>query len=102
MDLALELGTTVESLSQTMTERELGQWQRYAEKKLLPMRRLEYYLARLSAAVVSAVGGNASVRDFLLDAPPVPEDTAETGATAIGMVAGGRKVIHLGKRRRNG
>lgn len=102
MDLALELGTTVEALSRDMTEHELGQWRRYAAQKMLPTRRFEYYVARLTAQVSRSAGGTASVRDYLLDPPPMPQDTAETGAAALGMVAGGRRVIHIGKKRRDG
>lgn len=104
MDLALELGRTVEELSESMTERELRLWARYSRQKMLPARRLEVYLAQIALRVAWSAGAdNLSLDDMLFDGRRRPVDNAESGARAIDAVAGGVKVIRLGqKRRRNG
>lgn len=106
MDLALELGfRTVEELRGEMTERELGQWYRYARRRLLPSQRIEIALgniARLTAGSdsISAFLFDPNLRD-LLSARPV--ETAESGVAAISSIVGGAQVIRLGvnKRKRN-
>lgn len=56
-------------LSQVMEEREFRGWQRYAARKMLPQRRLEFYLAQIALTVARAVGNaeNATLEDFLFD-----------------------------------
>lgn len=68
MDLALELGMPFEVLASQMTEREFHVWNRYALKRLLPTRRVEYYLAQLAMIVAQTMGGAKDVKleDFLI------------------------------------
>jgi hypothetical protein len=73
MDLALELGMTVAELKDRMTVQELERWRLYRDWKLLPLRRLEHYLARI--AQVTAGGDFA---DFLFE--PARPDAATTSA----------------------
>lgn len=77
MDLALELGMTVGELSHRMTERELIRWQKYASKKMLPARRVEFYMAQVALMIGRTMGGNsqATLHDYLLD---IPDDTPMT------------------------
>ena len=73
-DLALELGQPVEVLARTMTEREFKAWQRYAERRMLPSRRMELALAQLTMWVAVLCGvTDKSVGDFLLDVPTADE-----------------------------
>lgn len=102
MDLALEMGATVEELSVRMSESELGMWARYAAKKSLPMRRMELYLAQVALCVARSAGAAVSLRDFLFDAPARSQDTSATASAAIGAIAGGVRVIRLGQGRKHG
>lgn len=72
MDLALEFGMPMEELKRRMTERELGQWARRAQRHWLPARRMEWYLARIALVVAASFGGNkdAAIEDFLLELEP--------------------------------
>lgn len=81
MDLALEMGLPFETLAQRMTEREFRAWDRYSQRKYLPARRMEIYMAQLAYYVVAAIGGaeNLSVADFLL-APNVAASEAAQDA----------------------
>lgn len=73
MDLSLHLGTPVEALARAMTEREFKRWQRYAEKKMLPMRRVEMLLAQLAMFMDRMNGAkNNTLQDYLFD--PVAGD----------------------------
>jgi hypothetical protein len=80
MDLALHLGMTAAGVSRGMSEREFVQWQHYADKRMLPLRRLELYLAQIALLVDRAWGGakNKSLRDYLFDhteeAPAAEDD----------------------------
>lgn len=69
MDLALHLGMTEGGLKRAMTERELLRWQRYAAKRMLPMRRIELHLARIALTVAQSMGGasDLTLADFLFD-----------------------------------
>lgn len=97
MDLALHLGMTAGGLSSCMPEAELREWQDYARRRLLPMRRIELYLAQL-ALVCARAGGmkrkngtELQTIDFLLD-PSEHEEEAEDEITVDDVVAqfGGR------------
>jgi hypothetical protein len=80
MDLCLALGRTVGELEREMTEVEFGLWQKYAQRRTLPWRRMEMYLARLTQTVEAsgmAGGSGAPLRDFLFLDPP--DDSAEDG-----------------------
>lgn len=112
MELALNLGfRTVEELETTMSIEEFALWQRFNSYNLLPIRRMEYYLAQIASMITyvnHSLGGGKphGLKDFLLDQQfkeSQKEDTAETGAEAIGAVVGGIKIVHIGKKRkRNG
>lgn len=80
MDLSLHLGTPVETLARAMTEREFIRWQWYAEKKMLPWRRMELFMAQLAMFMDRMNGAqNKTLRDYLFD--PVddtePDDDLE-------------------------
>lgn len=81
MDLALHMGMTAGGLSRAMSERELMDWQRYAARRMLPMRRIELYLAQIAMVAAKAMGGakDAKLSDFLFDPEPdaEPEDIEE-------------------------
>jgi len=84
-----------------MTVDELNDWYTYRNKRLLPHRRFEYYLAQLTLHTARASGGEYRLRDFLFDEKEtVPEDTTDTGAAVIGAITGGIKVIKLGQKRK--
>lgn len=73
MDLALHLGMPAETLARAMTEREFVSWQRYAEHKMLPVRRIEMLLAQLAMFMDRMNGAkDKSLRDYLFD--PVTDD----------------------------
>jgi hypothetical protein len=75
MDLALHMGSTAGALSRNMTEAEFGDWQTYATRRMLPMRRIEMYLAQIAMLIAKTMGGGKSddIRDFMFD----PVDTED-------------------------
>ena len=77
MELALNLGKTVEELSREMTAVEFDLWQRYARRTALPMRRVEMYLAQIALKIVQVMGSNTDSRlvDYMFD--PEEDDGAE-------------------------
>jgi hypothetical protein len=81
MDMALELGLPVATLSRTMHEHELRAWQVYAARRLLPSRRMEFYFAQIALLIAKTMGGarNATLADFMLQLPkaPLPDDFDE-------------------------
>ena len=91
MDLALEMGMTAAGLSRAMTERELMQWQSYAARRMLPMRRLELYLAQIALVVVKAAGGakNATLADLCSTKrrPPTKKKTSTQTTWLLSLVA---------------
>ena len=91
MDLALEMGMTAAGLSRAMTERELMQWQSYAARRMLPMRRLELYLAQIALVVVKAAGGakNATLSDFMFDEAPAADQDEDLSADDVAAFFGG-------------
>jgi hypothetical protein len=68
MDLAMQLGGSVDALSRSMTEAEFHRWARYARKFGMPFRRLELMLAQLTMVVARSMGGakQATTADFML------------------------------------
>lgn len=107
MELALALGKTVTQLEREMPVAEFEQWYLYRHAKLLPLRRMEYYMAQLTlhVSLLSRMWGGPefSFQDFLFDVKveqAQKQDTAETGAEVIGAMAGGVKVIRLGQKRK--
>ncbi len=75
MDLALEIGCTVEELGARMSERELRTWARYTQQKGLPMQRLEFLLARIlminDLVHMKKPGTEGHLADYLPGAKPV-------------------------------
>lgn len=107
MELALALGKTVAQLEQEMPVAEFEQWYLYRHAKLLPLRRIEYYMAQLTLHVSLLArmwgGPELNFQDFLFDVKvqeAQKQDTAETGAEVIGAMAGGVKVIRIGQKKR--
>lgn len=99
MDLALNLGMTVEQLSRSMTESEFVMWQRYLrKKKAFPLRRIEFFLANIARLVQG--GSHGLDRFMLFDEREVKQDTVESGLQAISLIAGSRKVVRLGAKKR--
>ena len=84
MDLALHLGMTAGELEQKMSAVEFSLWQRYANRRMLPWRRMEMYLAQVAHAVSGMAGGDSTLSDFLFDPP---EDVAVDGDAANDAVA---------------
>lgn len=92
-----------------MDEAELNFWYVYRNKRMLPHRRFEYYMAQLTSQVsqLGRMWGGIGypLKDFMFDEPPKKsrkkKDTSATGAEAIGAIVGGIKVIKLGQKRRN-
>jgi hypothetical protein len=80
-----------------MTEPEFQQWARYARRRLLPMQRMEIYLAQIAMYVVKAAGGEGKIADFMIQTfedEPVeePEDELEAAKEAFGFAPRNRKV----------
>lgn len=86
MDLALELGMTVAQLRASMLEGELTQWQRYANKKLLPTRRMEFYLARVAQSM-----GGGKLADYMLDTQEEKPLTVEEMRETMGFAPRGKR-----------
>lgn len=59
----------VTTLARVMTEREFRGWQRYAERRMLPTRRMEFYLAQIALLIARTMGNKqeATLADFLFD-----------------------------------
>lgn len=90
MDLALQLGGTVSELRERMPERELNQWAMYAKQRVMPLQRIELYLAQVAWIVARAVGGSESaiLSDFIIDfgneSEPEREPSFDDAAAAFG------------------
>jgi hypothetical protein len=65
MDLALHLGMTADGLERAMTERELGDWQQYMAKRMLPWRRMELHLGQIAQWVAHGAGTKLDLADFM-------------------------------------
>lgn len=52
-----------------MTEREFRGWQQYAARRMLPTRRLEFYLAQIAMLIAKTTGNQpeATLADYLFD-----------------------------------
>jgi hypothetical protein len=100
MDLALELGTTAEGLKAQMTERELGQWRRYAVRRWFPMRRFELLLANIARMTAGAESIAPFVFDSQLREMLEPKAVATVGqaAAAIGALTG-VGMVRLGQKK---
>ena len=72
MDMACELGMPVGVLSRVMPLHELHAWHAYAQRRLLPSRRVEIYLAQIALLIAKTMGGarDAKLSDFLIQPPP--------------------------------
>lgn len=81
MELALELGMTLDEIGQ-MSEDEFIRWQRFRAKHLFPARRMELYLAQISFLIASSGGArNKTIEDYMLKSAEaedeVEDDTEE-------------------------
>ncbi len=86
LDLSFELGIPEEELSDRLTEQSFRLYQEYAERKLLPTRRLQLQLARIAHVSAQVGGANQSLNlsDFLFDPEPwVAEDDLEAAKVAF-------------------
>lgn len=81
MDMALHLGMTESGVRQSMTERELLRWEMYANRRMLPWRRMELLIAQVSLVVAKSQGGakNATLEDFLFEPDPIDAEIDEDG-----------------------
>lgn len=72
MDLALQLGDRDIT---DMPERDFQLWVRYANRRMLPWRRVELYLGRIALLIAQTMGGakDAVLADYLFD----PEEEIE-------------------------
>lgn len=80
MDLSLQTGWPL-SFIQGLSERELGEWDKYRLQRGFPLRRIELGLALITKWIAGTMGGvqHADLRDFLFDPPeeerePTPEE----------------------------
>ncbi len=64
------------ALARVMTEREFRGWQQYAARRMLPTRRLEFYLAQIALLIAKTMGNQpeTTLADFLFDPDASPED----------------------------
>ncbi len=85
MDLALDMGRTVAELSGVMEEHEFSQWMIYANKKMLPTRRLELHLAQISLVIARTMGSanNAKLSDFLFDRLNEAKDITKVASNVV-------------------
>ena len=81
MDLALHLGMTEAGLRRAMSERELLRWGQYAQRRMLPWRRVELLLAQIALVTAKAMGAakDATLEDFLFDPAPIDAERDEDG-----------------------
>lgn len=87
-------------IEQTLLERDLVLLLKYAEKRMLPTRRLQMQIARLCQ--ITAGDPNKSLGDYLFDppAPQGPDDNAAQFAGETLAAMGGGKVFVLGRKRK--
>lgn len=82
MTLALHLGMTADGLERSITERELGDWQQLAAEDMLPLKRIEMYLAQIAHTAARASGmkkrggGELTLAEFLFEPVAVVEEAA--------------------------
>ncbi len=91
MDMALHLGMTAAGVSSSMTEGELRRWSEYASRRMLPMRRIEMYLAQIAYVVQTSLGGGKDVKlsDYLFDSDDDGEGDEDDAASFFGAVTVG-------------
>ena len=70
IDLAFELSLPLAQIGR-MPMRDLRALQTYATRRLLPSRRIEFYLAQLALLIARTMGGatKATLADFMLQMP---------------------------------
>jgi hypothetical protein len=93
---------TVATLSRTMTENELRDWQKYAARYMLPTRRLQLQLAQIAMFIAVCMGGakNAKLENYLFDPPPTMKERKKVLQDAIQFF--GFKPVATRKRRKHG
>lgn len=106
MELTLALGfNSVAALEAGLSVEEFEQWYLYRRKQALPARRMEYYMAQIALQVSYLAqlwgGPQRQFHDFMFDEKPaIKKDDANTGAAALGAIAGGVRVVKLGQKRK--
>lgn len=85
MDLTLALGRPVGP----MPERELALWLAYANRKALPLRRIELALAQIAQLIAITMGGaeGVTIADFLVDGLFESPDEGEPESSESDMAA---------------
>lgn len=69
---------TVEHLARNMLESEFHAWQWYAARRMLPTRRMEWYLAQVALGVATTNGAHeVSLSDFMFDPTSTGEATVQ-------------------------
>jgi len=76
---------TVATLRLTMTEHELVDWMKYANRYMLPTRRLQVQLAHIGMLIAGYMGGvkNPKLADYLFDPPPTDKERKQVLQDAI-------------------
>jgi hypothetical protein len=67
IDLSFELSIPAHELAERLPYREFVMYEQYAIKRMLPMRRLEMYLAQIPYINSLIAGGKKELDDFLFD-----------------------------------
>jgi len=73
----------------------------YAQRHMLPTRRLQLQLALIAQA--TARDPKATLQDFLFDyvPPPAPGEEVEAAGNALADMAGGGNVVVLGRKKKD-
>jgi hypothetical protein len=102
MDLAQELGMTVSTLRESMSERELRTWMRYAGQKGLRSRRVELQLAMNALAMSVALCGKngLTLADFLFDSEGKKAKPPSAVDAAMALSGGGARKLGQGRKRK--
>lgn len=91
---------TPNEVAERLLERDLAMMLKYAEKRMLPTRRIQMQIARLCQ--ITAGDASKTLGEFLFD-PPVPIDPAEEAHTAgetLADIGGGGRVYVLGRKKK--
>ena len=78
---------TLESMEAQMSEEEFHKWLVY--NKFEPLNSLEIQLALLTTVVSSALGGKATVKDFMVGKSPYEEEVPEFDGKALNAMVKG-------------